>query len=398
MALAVFDIFSGCGGLSLGLKQGGLNVQWANENDPNAAATHKNFHTDTSLFEEDALQLLTRIRSRELDTPRRGDVDLLAGGPPCQGFSGYNRYRNPNDPRNSLMEVFLEFVEELNPRYVLIENVPGMLSLNNGQTAKLVLSTLEDLGFNTRLGVLQAGYYGLPQNRWRVFIWAAQTGERLPLLPTPTHSFVKNTVFGATHFRECVVRPAAEIGDLFSNLQPMITVGDAISDLPRLDNGEGVDIQDYEIEPQSQYQSELRRNAAVLTDHVCFGLGALQLARCKAIPQKPGSGWLDLPDELKPRNLVRHGDNRYPNRFGRLHFKGTFNTIVHKPEPYWSAVFHPSQDRLISVREAARAQGFPDVVRFSGSPRARYRQVGNAVPPPLAKALATELVRTVNEK
>ena len=116
-------------------------------------------------------------------------------------------------------------------------------------------------------------------------------------------------------------------------------------------------------------------------------------SRCKAIPKKPGAGWLDLPYNLKPKNLLRHGDNRYPNRFGRLHWEGIFNTILTHPFPYWSRIFHPEQNRIISARECARAQGIDDNVLFFGKSTNIYKQIGNAVPPPLAKAIGNEIIK-----
>ena len=120
-------------------------------------------------------------------------------------------------------------------------------------------------------------------------------------------------------------------------------------------------------------------------------LGTIQLERCQALSDKAGSGWNELPDNLKPRNLSKYGDGRYPNRFGKLSSERVFNTILSEANPYWSAVFHPNQDRVISVRESVRAQGFPDRVRFYGNLGSQYRQVGNAVPVLLAYELFSML-------
>lgn len=391
--LACMDLFAGCGGLSLGLRQAGLEVRWANEHDRHAADTYRRSHAGVKVIESDARSLFLRIVDGEAGLPKRGDVDLLTGGPPCQGFSGYNRHRKLNDPRNSLIDVFLDFVDFLKPRFVLIENVPGMLSLDHGRTIRLLRASLQDLGYGVALGILQAGYYGLPQNRWRVFLWAATAGSRLPGFPEPTHRFTRTTIFGATEFRKHVVTCPNTDGTLFWQPQPMATVGDAIADLPPIDNGAGADEMDYKSDPSSEYQRAARQGSANLYDHRCARLGELMHARCKAVPKRPGAGWLDLPQELKPTNLLRHGDERYHNRFGRLHWSGTFNTILTRPYPYWSSVFHPEQERVISVRESARAQGFPDAFRFCGPLSGRYVQVGNAVPPPLARALGLELIR-----
>jgi DNA (cytosine-5)-methyltransferase 1 len=336
--------------------------------------------------------LYQRLLDAEKGLPSPGDVDLVAGGPPCQGFSGYNRHRDGADPRNTLVESFLDIVAHLKPRYVLLENVPGMLSLDKGRVPALLLQALELLGYQARLGILQAGYYGVPQNRWRVFIIAAAEGLTLPAFPLPVHSFPRTTIFGATNFRTNVVKPPESGAGLFWQPKPVVTVGDAISDLPQISNGGGKDEMSYDSPPSGFFQVLVRQDSPVLYDHRCARLADLMLARCVAVPRRPGAGWLDLPEHLKPRNLLRHGDRRYDNRFGRLHRDGTFNTILTRAMPYWSAVFHPEQDRVISVRESARAQGFPDRVRFAGPLSSRYRQVGNAVPPPLGESLGRAIL------
>jgi DNA (cytosine-5)-methyltransferase 1 len=291
------------------------------------------------------------------------------------------------------VDVFLSFVQHLKPRYVLMENVPGMLSLDKGEVTRKILAAFEELRYQTRLGILQAGYYGLPQNRWRVFMWAAAKGHTPPEFPEPTHAFINTVVFGATQFRKHIIKPLTAEPGLFSRLRDMVTVGDAISDLPTLENGGRLDDVPYGSTPTSTYQERLRGACDRVYDHAVKKLGTLMYRRCQAVPRRPGAGWLDLPDELKPRNLMRHGDNRYDNRFGRLHATGVFNTILSDAHPYWGRVIHPTSDRVISVREAARAQGFPDSVRFAGRLTEKYRQVGNAVPPPLAAAILSGLAK-----
>jgi DNA (cytosine-5)-methyltransferase 1 len=394
--LTCFDLFAGCGGLSLGLRQAGLDVRWANEIDSNAAATFRSAHPECRVFDEDIVDLRKRLLDGPPDLPKPGEVDVVSGGPPCQGFSGYNRFRRSSDPRNSLIEIFLDIVAYLRPRYVLMENVPGMLSLDHGRVPSLLLSALESLepGYDAHLGILQAGYHGLPQNRWRVFILASATGSTLPAFPLPQYSFPRTTIFGATAFRANVVRLPNSDANTFWPPRPTVTVHDAISDLPEILNGGGEDESSYTAPPESCYQTEMRRCATKLYDHRCARLDELMYARCVAVPKRAGAGWLDLPEHLKPKNLARHGDSRYNNRFGRLHWGGSFNTILTRAFPYWGAVFHPEQDRVISVRESARAQGIPDSVRLMGPLSSRYRQIGNAVPPPLACALGKEILRS----
>ena len=393
--LTAMDLFAGCGGLSLGLRAAGINVRWANEKDSAAASTYAGSDPDVKISVENVTDYYARLRDMDRSLPAVGEVDMLAGGPPCQGFSGYNRHRKSSDPRNSLVEVFLDFVVHLQPRFVLMENVPGILSLEKGRVIKLLLASLESIGYDARLGILQAGHYGLPQNRWRVFVFAAASGQRLPDFPAPTHAFPRSALFGASAFRKNVVKLGSDAEDLFFSPLPAVTVGDAISDLPELKNGGVFPDRKYTQKAKSEYQKSMRENSALLTDHRCKRLGELMLMRCEAVPKRPGAGWLDLPQELKPKNLLRHGDKRYDNRFGRLHWGGTFNTILTKPEPYWSRLFHPEQDRVISVRECARAQGIPDAVRFAGGMSASYMQIGNAVPPPLAKAIGQQFIKAL---
>ena len=394
-SIKAIDLFAGCGGLSLGMETAGVEVCWANENDKAAAASYRQNHKAVKLFEEDANGLLERMLRGDRDTPTPGDVDLVMGGPPCQGFSGYNRHRRADDPRNSLMSTFLGFVDYLHPTFVLLENVPGLLSLSGGSAVHILLETLAELGFSVRLGILQAGHYGVPQNRWRVFVWGAKPGCSVPSFPEPTHSFPRTTVFGATRFREFIVKPPANGRTLFWSPFPAVTVRDAIGDLPPIANGGGQDEMEHATAPFTEYQKIVRRGQSILYDHRVRRLGPVMFKRCCAIPRRPGAGWLDLPEDLKPLNLLRHGDDRYNNRFGRLHWGGTFNTILSEPQPYWGCIFHPEQDRVISVRESARAQSFPDRVRFMGPLGARYAQVGNAVPPLLARALGKELIKVL---
>ena len=397
MSISVLDLFAGCGGLSSGLRSAGLNVKWANENWKPACETYLNSHPETKLFTEDATDLLARINSEDISFPAAGEVDVIAGGPPCQGFSGFNRHRNPTDPRNSLLNVYLGFVDRLRPKLVLLENVPGMLSLDNGSVATALLAALSELGYSTSVGLLQAGYYGLPQNRWRTFVCARAEGIRRPAFPQPTHQFDSIMIHGRSGIRVDleIIKPHAE-SDLFRNSQPKTTVRDALGDLPQLNlidpEGKGP----YQSKPSSEYQKSLRNGKRQVTDHVCAGIKPITLERIRALPKKAGVGWCDLPDHLKPKNLVRHGDGRYPNRYGRLDWDGIFNTILTRPHPYWSRVIHPEEDRLLSVRECARAQSFEDTVAFSGTISQRYKQIGNAVPPMLAKKLGEMIISTLS--
>jgi DNA (cytosine-5)-methyltransferase 1 len=391
----VMDLFCGCGGLSIGLEKAGAEIKWASENWVSAAKTYQETHPKTFLLEEDALSLYSRVLNKEDGLPRRGEVDILVGGPPCQGFSGFNRYRSPDDPRNSMVDLFLDFADTLRPRYIVMENVPGMLSMDEGKIVAEIMKTFPLLGYKASLAVLQAGYYGLPQNRWRVFIIAALEGEAFPAFPEPTHEFPRTTVFGATKYKNCIMHPPKE-KDLFWLPKNTVTVGDSISDLPAIDNGARCNQLEYSSASFSQYQESLRDGSKYVYDHVCPNHGGIMYQRICAIPKRPGAGWISLPDSLKPKNLVRHGDERYPNRFGRLHWEGNFNTILTRPYPYWGRFIHPEQNRVLSVRECARAQGFSDAIRFAGSMTDQYKQIGNAVPPVLAESIGKEIIKVLH--
>ena len=391
----VFDLFAGCGGLSAGLTKAGLKVKWANEYWKPAAGTYKRIHPETKLFTDDARDLLEKLNQHSEELPRPGEADIIVGGPPCQGFSGFNRHRKPKDPRNSMLDVFLGFVDFLRPRIVVLENVPGLLSLDDGRVAEALLSSFSDIGYSTRVGLLQAGYYGLPQNRWRTFIYAASKGQPLPEYPLPTHEFDRIIIHGSSAFKvtpEIITPPNG--ADLFWNLKPRTTVQDAISDLPSVLDASLEGICRYTTEPSSEYQQNLRTDRETTTDHICPKVKAVTQERIDALPRIPGAGWLDLPDHLKPKNLARHGDQRYANRYGRLDWNGIFNTVLTRPHPYWSRVIHPEENRLISIRECARAQGFADSVVFDGKASERYKQVGNAVPPILAARIGEKIVES----
>jgi DNA (cytosine-5)-methyltransferase 1 len=393
----VLDLFAGCGGLSLGLERAGFNIAWANEIDSDACESYSSVHHKTEIFNEDINIFIKKVIAEEKFCPQVGEVDLLVGGPPCQGFSGYNRYSNPSDPRNSLVESYLSFVQVIKPKFLLMENVPGMLKMEDGKVVRLISDALESIGYQTKLGILQCGNFGIPQNRWRVFIFGSKKSLTIPEFPTPTHKFPRTTLFGAKSFRENVIKLATEDEDLFlPKPSKNLTVYDAISDLPATLNGCKDEEYDYTNSKISRFQKMMREGSKKITDHIATNLGPVMFSRVSAVPKKPGAGWLDLPEELKPKNLSKHGDKRYENRFGRLWWEGIFNTVVSKPEPYWGRVIHPTQDRVITVREAARAQSLPDRLQFNGKLSSKYKQVGNAVPPIIAERIGLEIMKVIN--
>ena len=390
--LRVLDLFCGAGGLGIGLEDAGLRVTAAVDDWAAAVETCSKLHPQATVIKSDIYEFNQRLLD---DAKLRGDgFDVVVGGPPCQGFCGMNRHRSPADRRNSLIEAFVQTVEITNPRIVCMENVTGLLSLGDGVYLAQLLAAFEQLGYAADFRIVQAGYYGVPQNRWR-FILLAAKGVAAFHWPEPIHAFHRTAAHNVGRHKNKLLLPITAERGLFSNPLPALTVGDAISDLPGIENGESYE-GGYCSTPQSGYQQILRAGAAQITCHATLNSRPKHVERYRLIPRnKPNSGWLDLPDELKPGNLKNFSDCSYDNRFGRLNWTGTFNTIMAKVEPYWSRVIHPEQDRLISVRESARAQGFPDRVEFQGCLSEQYRLVGNAVPPPLGRALGAAMLDTL---
>ncbi|XP_035299384.1 DNA (cytosine-5)-methyltransferase 1 isoform X5 [Cricetulus griseus] len=454
--LRTLDVFSGCGGLSEGFHQAGISeTLWAIEMwDPAAQAFRLN-NPSSTVFTEDCNVLLKLVMAGKLTNslgqrlPQKGDVEMLCGGPPCQGFSGMNRFnsRTYSTFKNSLVVSFLSYCDYYRPRFFLLENVRNFVSFKRSMVLKLTLRCLVRMGYQCTFGVLQAGQYGVAQTRRRAIILAAAPGEKLPLFPEPLHVFAP---------RACQLSVVVDDKKFVSNITRLtsgpyrtITVRDTMSDLPEIQNGASAPEISYSGEPQSWFQRQLRDSAyqPILRDHICKDMSPLVAARMKNIPRSPGSDWRDLPnievllsDGVRTKKLrynfhdkkngrsstgamrgvcscveagklcdpsakqfntlipwcLPHTGNRHNHwagLYGRLEWDGFFSTTVTNPEPMGKQgrVLHPEQHRVVSVRECARSQGFRDTYRFFGSILDRHRQVGNAVPPPLAKAIGLEI-------
>ncbi|XP_055457303.1 DNA (cytosine-5)-methyltransferase 1 [Psammomys obesus] len=454
--LRTLDVFSGCGGLSEGFHQAGISeTLWAIEMwDPAAQAFRLN-NPGATVFTEDCNVLLKLVMAGEVINslgqrlPQKGDVEMLCGGPPCQGFSGMNRFnsRTYSKFKNSLVVSFLSYCDYYRPRFFLLENVRNFVSFKRSMVLKLTLRCLVRMGYQCTFGVLQAGQYGVAQTRRRAIILAAAPGEKLPLFPEPLHVFAP---------RACQLSVVVDDKKFVSNITRLssgpfrtITVRDTMSDLPEIQNGASAPEISYNGEPQSWFQRQLRGShyQPILRDHICKDMSPLVAARMRHIPLFPGSDWRDLPNievrltdgtltkklrytfhdrkngrsstgamrgvcscveagktcdptarqfnTLIPWCLPHTGNrhNHWAGLYGRLEWDGFFSTTVTNPEPMGKQgrVLHPEQHRVVSVRECARSQGFPDTYRLFGNILDRHRQVGNAVPPPLAKAIGLEI-------
>jgi DNA (cytosine-5)-methyltransferase 1 len=335
----VIDSFAGAGGLSLGFMQAGWRVALGFDNDQIAVKTYRrNLGPHAYLLDAEQVTATTLM---ELAKIRPGECDLLAGGPPCQGFS-LQRRGTRQDPRNRLSLVFLSWIKDLRPKAFLIENVPAIASVRGRHVVDAVRHMAGELGYGLSISTVNALDYGAPQNRRRTFI------------------------VGMSNHREFIWPPS------YSRQQ---TVRDAIGDLPSppADGSCHPDIANHYRESR---------------------LSPLNIARIRAVPE--GGNRLDLPEHLQ---LECHkSGHRHLDTYGRLAWDLPAGTITARFDSFTRGQFgHPIEDRSVTLREGARLQGFPDDFIFLGNREEGARMIGNAVPPPLARTFADALRAQMEE-
>jgi DNA (cytosine-5)-methyltransferase 1 len=341
------DLFCGAGGMSIGAEKAGIKVKVAVENDPSAAQTFSKNHAGTQLIVGD----ISRIQHLELVD--RTEPLVVFGGPPCQGFSTSNqRTRTKENPNNWLFEEFMRHVRLLSPEFVVIENVRGLVETENGDFLEMICNQISNLGYSVHYKVLNAANFGVPQKRSRLFIIASK--ELLPSFPE-------------------------------SKTTPAVTVWDAIGDLPVLENGADVSTLRYGRAASSEYAKKMRANEKMSQNNIVSKNAKFVVDRYKHIPQ--GGNWANIPDSL----MSNYKDQT------RCHTGIYRRLIANEPSVVIgnfrkNMLVHPTQDRGLSVREAARIQSFPDSFVFSGSIGFQQQQVGNAVPPLLAQSVFEKLV------
>ncbi len=387
--MKIVDLFAGAGGLSLGFEMAGFATGYALEQDKWAAETFAANMPDVRVDVCD----IRNIRDSEI-CKRVGFVPtVIVGGPPCQGFSHSNTTsRDPRDPRNTLFQDYIRFLGVLRPEACVIENVKGLCTATNEsgqQVLSIILESLSAVGYEAQSFLLDAADYGVPQHRDRLFIVGLRHDiEKRDCLPARTHG--KSTSANLSLFERSPV--------------PHVTLWQAISDLPQIVHDSVSSVLKYEDQPTNEYQALMRAGASEILNHEPMRHTARLVDRFARI--KYGESEADVPDELSPR---RRGDpeelsgKRYGQNSRRQHPDYPCNTI---PASSHTNFIHPYLHRNFTVRELARIQSFPDRFVFRGKRAVLSRslslrkglvddafldqraQVGNAVPPLLAKAIA----------
>ena len=366
------DLFCGAGGLSVGFEMAGFRSVFGSDNDQFCCETYKLNHPRSQVVCDNVENLTGR---QILQLTGLSKVPLVVGGPNCQGVSLRGK-RNPADPKNQAFFHFQRLIGELNPTWFIMENVPGLLHRHNRGLLRDILASFQSLGYRCGGEVLLAADYGVPQLRYR-FLLLGTKGETDPVFPNPTHRCPIDFRGNAK-----VVDNRPEQG------QSWLSVESAIRDLPPIANGGGLDVQPYpDMKKISKYQRLLRRGSKKVNNHVCHKTPDHNIRLIKHIPA--GRNWKSIPTEIRPERFNFVAEKDHTTTFGRLSWDMPSRTITTYFNNISSGAFtHPEQDRGISVREGARLQSFPDKFQFLGPLSRQYRQVGNAVPPLMAREVA----------
>ncbi|RHR92377.1 DNA cytosine methyltransferase [Faecalibacillus intestinalis] len=349
----VIDLFAGVGGLSLGFEKKGFDVVLANEYDASIATSYIANHKNTKMIVGD----ITSLDLEDTFGKLAGTIDVVIGGPPCQGFSQKGQRKTIHDERNFLFKYYVSVVELVKPKYFVMENVPNLLTAEGGYFRHEIEELFNKLGYSLEYGVLNASDYGIPQNRRRAVIIGKLDGDA-PKLPVPKRNNV--------------------------------TIWDAISDLAYLESGEGSEEQEYKYPAESDYEKMLRKDSSKLFNHIATKHSPLALERLALIP--PNAGREVLPEEHLTKSI-------YSGTWTRMKKDEISVTITTRFDTPSSGKFtHPFLNRAITVREAARIQSFPDNFHFVGNKGSQMKQVGNAVPPLLAAAIAEVIMNDIKEE
>ena len=310
--LTAIDLFCGAGGLTEGFRQAGFHVLAGNDFNEAAGVTFEYTHKEAKFLpgpvQDISAQTLLKVAGL-----KKGELDCLVGGPPCQAFSVYNHKRGMHDKRSQLFNEYLRLVEGLYPRWIVMENVTGITSVGGGAAVEAIKTRLKRLGYHVECRVLKAEDFGVPQERRRIIFIGNRDGKQI-VWPTRTHGL---------------------------GVQPFMTIRDAIGDLPPLKNGQDKGTLPYVQPAKSDYQSMLRENSDAIHNHAAPRLGSINLQRMAHIP--PGGSWRDIPLELLPAGMKKARRCDHTKRYGRLSWDGLSSTILTKCDPHWGSYFHPNK-------------------------------------------------------
>lgn len=344
----IIDLFCGCGGLSLGFEQAGFEPVLAVDSWKDAVITYNHNRPSPVGICEDIHNLSDDFWT---SLNQSGEIVGVIGGPPCQGYSTVGT-RDINDPRNHLYLQYCRVVEKVRPQFFVIENVKGLTTLSNGLFLDDIYRRFSSLGYNVSYQILNAAHYGVPQNRERVFFVG-----------------MKKSAFAF---------PAGDV-------QNLVTCAAALSDLPKLQEENGALLQqEYSCPPQTPYQKLMRARSSVVHNHQL----TLHTEQTKHIISM-------IPDGGKIKDLPREywEVRKYNKAFERMSSTRPSNTVDTGHRNY----FHYSENRIPTARENARLQSFPDDFEFIGTRTSQYKQIGNAVPPLLAYAIAKAIYEQLQE-
>ena len=345
----ILDLFSGAGGMSYGMeKNKHFTTEVALDCNEKALLTFKHNMQNTQTVCGDITD--EKIKNTVIELCKEKKVNMIIGGPPCQGFSLKGKKLGFEDPRNFLFNEYLRFVEILKPEVFVIENVKALLSTSAGWFKEQIIKKVEKMGYYVEYGVLTASDFGVPQSRQRA-IFICSKNKRIPL-PEPT-------------------------------CKTPVTVRDAIYDLAYLNSGEGDFEQEYITEPSSEYQKQMRRGSKKLYNHKASNHAAIAIKKLEMIPPECGK-------EHLPSDLI--GNQQFSGTWGRLKWDAVSPTIDTRFDASSNGTNnHPFLHRAITPREAARIQSFDDQFVFIGPKLYIRQQIGNAVPPLMAKAIADQI-------
>lgn len=341
------DLFCGAGGLSYGFENAGFNILLGIDNDQKALEVFEKNHKGAKSICGDITEINYEQIKEKIGNQK---IDIIVGGPPCQGMS-LSGPRQFDDPRNKLYLSYIRLVNEIKPRAFVIENVTGLVSLFKGQIKDSIIEKFTAMGYTVKYQILCAADYGVPQNRKRViFVGTREDAE-----------FIYPEKF-----------------------QNQVTCEMALSDLPPLENELGEEIADYTTEPMNEYQKLMREHSDKVYNHIAAAHSEKVKKIISLVPD--GCNYKSLPEEYRSSRNFHVAWTRFASN---------------KPAPTIDTGhrhhFHYKYNRVPTVRECARLQSFPDDFIFMGNKTQQFRQVGNAVPPLMAQAIAKQVLIMLEE-